>query len=158
MSLEPFAENGQINVVIEAVRGSGRKFKYQPQHDIFFLHTVLPKGIEFPYDFGFVPGMAGDDRDPVDVLVLMDTQAFPGCLVRARVIGVERKCSTWADVRTIDDLPKSSLDYIEHFFVSYNELRGTKFIPQGRRGPGPAEKMIRQGAKKYHQAASAEAG
>ncbi len=42
----------------------------------------------FPYDFGFVPQTLADDGDPLDVLVLMDTPAFPGCAVVARLIGV----------------------------------------------------------------------
>jgi len=42
----------------------------------------------FPYDFGFVPSTVADDGDPVDVLVLMDEPAFPGCLVKCRLIGV----------------------------------------------------------------------
>ena len=42
----------------------------------------------FPYDFGFVPSTKAEDGDPVDVLVLMDEPAFPGCLLQCRVIGV----------------------------------------------------------------------
>ena len=42
----------------------------------------------FPYDFGFVPSTKADDGDPVDVLVLMDEPAFPGCMLTCRPIGV----------------------------------------------------------------------
>ena len=42
----------------------------------------------FPYDFGFVPSTKAEDGDPVDVLVLMDEPAFPGCLLECRVIGI----------------------------------------------------------------------
>jgi inorganic pyrophosphatase len=42
----------------------------------------------FPYDFGFIPSTRAEDGDPVDVLVLMDEPAFPGCLLKCRVVGI----------------------------------------------------------------------
>jgi len=44
---------------------------------------VLPAGMAFPYDFGFIPSTLAEDGDPTDVLVLMDEPAFPGCLQNA---------------------------------------------------------------------------
>ena len=52
------------------------------------LKKVLPAGMAFPYDFGFLPKTAADDGDPIDVLLLMDEPAFPGVLVPSRLIGV----------------------------------------------------------------------
>jgi len=54
----------------------------------FVLKRCYPPEWFFPYDFGFVPSTVADDGDPVDVLVLMDEPAFPGCLVKCRLIGV----------------------------------------------------------------------
>ena len=49
---------------------------------MFELKKVLPAGMAFPYDFGFVPRTRAEDGDPVDVLVLMDEPAFPGCVLK----------------------------------------------------------------------------
>jgi inorganic pyrophosphatase len=38
---------------------------------------VLPLGMSFPYDFGFIPDTKPEDADPMDVLVLRDEPAFP---------------------------------------------------------------------------------
>ena len=54
---------------------------------MFELKKVLPAGMAFPYDFGFLPSTKGGDGDLLDVLVLMDEPAFPGCVLRCRVIG-----------------------------------------------------------------------
>src|ERR1700723_2813006 len=126
--LEPFdsADKKMLRVVIETPKGSRNKFAFNPDHHIFELKTVLPAGMAFPYDFGFVPSTKADDGDPVDVLVLMDEPAFPGCVLSCRPIGViegeqgkkkdverndrivavEKDAHSWANVKTIDNLGK----------------------------------------------------
>lgn len=88
LELEPFAKDHQINAIIETPKGSGSKMKYDPELELFSLHRVLPKGMAFPYDFGFIPSTMAEDGDPLDVLVLVDTEVFPGCLTKAKIIGV----------------------------------------------------------------------
>lgn len=66
-----------VIVVIETPKGSRNKYAYDPKEHIFELKKVLPAGMAFPYDFGFVPSTRGGDGDPLDVLVLMDEPAFP---------------------------------------------------------------------------------
>src|SRR6202012_5696238 len=75
-------------VIIEKPKGSRNKYAYDPEERIFELTRVLPAGMEFPYDFGFVPSTIGGDGDPIDVLVLMDEPAFPGCVLLVRLLGV----------------------------------------------------------------------
>jgi inorganic pyrophosphatase len=77
-----------LRVVVETPKGSRNKFAYDSDERIFELKKVLPAGMTFPYDFGFVPLTEADDGDPVDVLVLMDEPAFPGCVLKCRPIGV----------------------------------------------------------------------
>src|SRR5258707_11207286 len=82
--LSPFDEDDDeiFTVVIETPRGSRNKYSFDPDKKVYMLKKVLPAGMAFPYDFGFVPSTVGGDRDPVDVLVLMDEPAFPGCVLR----------------------------------------------------------------------------
>ena len=82
------SKSGCLNVIIETPKGSRNKFEYKPEGGLFELSKVLPKGLSFPYDFGFVPSTKGEDGDLLDVLVLMDEPAFTGCKVRCRLIGV----------------------------------------------------------------------
>src|SRR3977135_2963584 len=77
-----------IKVVIETPKGSRNKYAFDPEERTVTLKKVLPCGMSFPYDFGFVPSTEADDGDPVDVLVLMDEPAFPGCVLQCRPIGV----------------------------------------------------------------------
>lgn len=68
-----------IQVVIETPKGSRNKYAFDLDQRIFELTKVLPVGMAFPYDFGFIPSTVAERGDPVDVLVLMDEPAFPGC-------------------------------------------------------------------------------
>jgi inorganic pyrophosphatase len=89
--LPPFETgNAGLTVIIETPKGSRNKYAYDPKERIYGLRKVLPAGMAFPYDFGFVPSTIADDGDPLDVLVLMDEPAFPGCkLTWARASSVK---------------------------------------------------------------------
>jgi inorganic pyrophosphatase len=102
LELEPFdPETHELNVIVETPKGSRNKFEFDDKYGIFKLSGVLPAGANFPFDFGFVPSTQGEDGDPLDVLVLMDEPAFPGCLVLSRLIGVITAEQTERDGETV---------------------------------------------------------
>ena len=161
-------ESGDLNVIIDTPKGSRNKFFWDEKRGVFELTGMLPTGAVFPYDFGFIPNTRGGDGDPLDVLVLMDEPAFTGCLVRSRLLGVieaeqtekgetERndrliavasKSRTSGDLKSITDLNAKLLEEIEHFFISYNEVKGKKFKPLGRYGPERARRLVVRSKRK----------
>lgn len=163
--LKPFDSGDKqlLRVVIETPKGSRNKFAFDPEEHIFELKKVLPAGMTFPYDFGFVPSTEADDGDPVDVLVLMDEPAFPGCVLTCRPIGViegeqgdkkdrerndrivavEQDAHSWADIKTIDDLGKQFERELEEFFVNYHKLSGKEYRVLGLKGPDQARKLVK---------------
>ena len=74
--------------IIETPKGFRNKFDYDRDSGLFMLGGLLPEGMMFPFDFGFVPSTLGQDGDPLDVMVLMDAPAHVGCLMEVRIIGV----------------------------------------------------------------------
>ena len=78
--LTPFdGDNKKVmQVVIETPKGSRNKYAFNPEQRVFKLKRVLPVGMTFPYDFGFVPSTKAEDGDLVDVLVLMDETSISG--------------------------------------------------------------------------------
>jgi len=82
------SDSGDLNIVIETPHGSRNKFKWDMARGIFLLDRVLPDGMAFPFDFGFIPGTLADDGDPLDAVVLVDVPASMGVLVPARPIGI----------------------------------------------------------------------
>lgn len=162
-------KKGTCRTIIETPRGNRNKFDYDPESNLFMLGGLLPEGMMFPFDFGFIPSTLGDDGDPVDILVLMDAPAHVGCLIEARLIGVisaeqieKGKKETndrllgvaihsydHEDIKTMDDVSKTLLSQLEEFFVSYNKQRGKKFRITGTGGPGKAVKLLKEGIKRH---------
>ena len=149
INLPAFNPKGNLNVIIETPKGSRNKFKFDPELGVFRLKKILPPGAVFPFDFGFVPGTLGDDGDPLDVLLLLEEPAFPGCLVPTRIVGVieanqkqagkthrndrliavASAADLYCRVQSLRDLNPEFLDRIEHFFISYNQVEGKVFKP-----------------------------
>ncbi len=136
------------------------------------LGGLLPEGMMFPFDFGFIPSTLGDDGDPLDILVLMDAPAHVGCLIEVRLVGVisaeqiedgnketnDRLLGVAIHsydregITSIDDVSKTLLSQLEEFFVSYNKQRGKKFRITGTGGPKKAIEFLKDGIKKQKDA------
>jgi inorganic pyrophosphatase len=160
--ISPFDEEDCLRVVIETPRGSRNKYAYDSEEGIFLLKKVLPAGMTFPYDFGFVPGTKAEDGDPIDVLVLIDEAAFPGCVIKARVLGTveaeERQdrekrrndrliavsvtSHAYSELREIKDLGKKQLRDLKQFFQTYQHLDGKEFEILQCTGSRKALKLI----------------
>jgi inorganic pyrophosphatase len=159
-----------VHVIIDTPQGSRNKFEYDEELGLFKLGGVLPAGASFPFDFGFVPSTQGGDGDPLDVLVLMDEAAFVGCVVVARLLGVieaeqteasgetmrndrliavAEKARNHKEVRSLGQLSEHLLDEIEHFCISYNEIKGVEFKPLGRFGSQRAERLVEEGMRRF---------
>jgi inorganic pyrophosphatase len=156
--LASFDKEKKVQVVIETPKGSRNKYAWDREQQIFALKKVLPEGMAFPHDFGFIPSTEGDDGDPIDVLVLMDQPVFTGCLVKARLIGViegkqtekgksERNdrllavaesSHTHSNINSINDLNKDLLKELEKFLVNYHLNDGAEFKVLARKGPSAA--------------------
>ncbi|HEV2362820.1 MAG TPA: inorganic diphosphatase [Caulobacteraceae bacterium] len=74
--------------VIETPKGRRSKYDYDPKARAFRLHSLLPDGMSFPLDFGFIPSTLCEDGDPMDVMVLSDEASEMGALLEVRLIGV----------------------------------------------------------------------
>jgi inorganic pyrophosphatase len=165
-SLKPRSD-GTFQVIIETPKASRNKYSYDPEQGIFTLSKVLPEGMVFPYDFGFLPQTLAADGDPIDVLLLMDVPAFPGCLVPSRLIGVmegeqldgKKKVrndrliavatlsQAYKDWKKLRDLPDQFMTQLEAFFVNYHGLEGKKYKLLGCKDTKIALDLIKKAEK-----------
>ena len=153
-----------INVVIETPKGSRNKYAYDPDTGFFKLRKVLPVGMFFPTDFGFVPQTLAEDGDPMDVLIFMEEPTYPGCLVECKVLGIIEaeqeedgkkfrndrvlaasiESRIYKTVESVKDIEKGVLEDIIKFFVTYHKRNGEKFKPLDTSGPDKAIKLIQK--------------
>jgi inorganic pyrophosphatase len=80
-------DSGDLLAVIETPKGSRNKYAFNPALRLFEMRRVLPRGMVFPFDFGFIPATKADDGDPLDVLLMLEESAPQGCIVRIRLLG-----------------------------------------------------------------------
>lgn len=157
-------------MIIETPKGSAQKYDYDPGEHLFELSKILPSGMVFPYDFGFIPGTKGEDGDPLDVIMISEFNSFPGVRVKCRIIGgicAEQsekdgkkmirndrficvpKCSTiFGDFKSVNDIPDNIFDELEAFFEDYNKLEGKKFRMTKKIDANEAAHLIAEGQEK----------
>jgi inorganic pyrophosphatase len=158
--------------IIETPKGCRNKFDYDPESNLFILAGLLPEGMMFPFDFGFIPSTRGEDGDPLDIMVLMDAPAHVGCLIDVRIIGIIDAEQTQdgkteknsrmigaavhsyehENLRAIADVSKTLLSQVEEFFISYNKQRGKKFRITDTSGPKKALKYLKSGIEAHEKA------
>jgi inorganic pyrophosphatase len=152
-----------VSIIIETPKGSNHKYDYEPELKCFKLKKILPAGMVFPFDFGFIPGTRGGDGDALDVMVISEIGTFPGCHMDCRIIGVFKAQQTnlngktirndrfiavpevsqlFKELNDIKDLPPEIISQLESFFKNYNEQEGKHFEILDKVGAAAARKMI----------------
>jgi len=145
---------GTCRAVIETSRGRRAKYDYDPAVGGFVAATLLPEGMSFPLDFGFIPSTRAEDGDPLDVLVLFDEPCEMGAVLGVRLVGIIEGEQTeggrtirndrllavpllsrlYSDVRRPEDLGDEYLRNLNAFWTQYNALRGRRFEVRNVRG------------------------
>ncbi|ACL60636.1 inorganic diphosphatase [Methylobacterium nodulans] len=159
-----------LTVIIETPKGSRSKYAYDPEIGTFALKFVLPAGMTFPVDFGFVPSTLGADGDPLDIIILLDETLSVGTKVSARLIGAieaeeREKDGAWErndrlvavathahaydKAHDLRDLDPALLPGIERFFESYNRLHDKDFRVKERVDAKEAGKLVKKGMAAY---------
>jgi inorganic pyrophosphatase len=149
---------GPIEVTVEIPSGSRNKYEFDHQRGRFVLDRVLYSSVHYPCDYGFIEGSLADDGDPLDVLVVIAEPTFPGCVVRARPIGVLDMADEkghdykilavahddprWEEASALEDVSPHRLLEIENFFQTYKTLEKRATDVRGWLGVGDAWRII----------------
>ncbi len=155
----------EIDVVVEIPRGSRNKYEYDHERRRFVLDRVLYSSVHYPCDYGFIEGSMADDGDPLDVLVIIAEPTFPGCVVRARPIGVldmadekghdykilavARDDPRWEATAALEDLSPHRLLEIENFFETYKSLEHKWTEIVGWQDAASAREIVEQARAAY---------
>ena len=127
-----------VDVTVEIPQGSQNKYEVDHESGKVRLDRVLFSPFHYPTEYGFVDQTLSEDGDPIDVMVLISQPTFPGCVVRARVIGmlamsdekgVDNKILAVAEddprfshIQELNQVAPHLLKEISHFFGVYKTL------------------------------------
>ena len=154
-----------VNAVIEIPLQCSSKYEYDKELHVFRLDRNLYSPVHYPGDYGFIPSTLGDDGDPLDVLVLVDTPSFPGCVMEVRPIGaldmidqgkgdekifcVGAGNPRYNDVSNYQEIYPHILKEITHFFATYKDLEGKRVEVHGWRDADVARQLVQKAQKAF---------
>jgi len=77
----------EVDVIIEIAKGGHIKYEYDKERNMLVCDRVLHTLMKYPFNYGFIPNTLSEDGDPLDVVVLMDDELIPGCIIRCKILG-----------------------------------------------------------------------
>lgn len=133
-------QGGVITVVNEIGIGSKLKVEWDRKKAVFALDRVEPGIFAKPCNYGFIPQTLDEDGDELDALIICSEPIATGVVVTARIIGImnfeddgemdHKVVVVPADdrdngdsIQTLEDLPKRTIEQIEHHFTHYKDLK-----------------------------------
>jgi len=157
-----------VNVVVEVPVASRNKYEYEPEMGAVMLDRVLPGNVRYPADYGFIPSTISTDDSPMDIFVASYDPVFPGCVIRARILGaldtltnegsepnifaVPHDDARFDDMSTLEDMPEQLLNDVENFFVTYMQLEGNEEAEvQSWHGLEETYEIIREGSRAFQE-------
>nr|WP_071664405.1 inorganic diphosphatase [Francisella frigiditurris] len=158
-----------FNVVIEIPEASAPvKYEFCKDSNMIVVDRFMSTTMRYPCNYGFIPNTLYDDGDPIDVLVLAPEPLVHGCVINCRAVGVfkmeddggidakiiavpsPKLSKDYDHIKDINDLPKSLLQKIEHFFTHYKDLDSGKWVKvEGWDNAEFAKKEILKSVKNY---------
>lgn len=159
----PLGDNppDDVNVIIEVpVGGEPIKYELDKNSGAMFVDRFLYTPMRYPGNYGFVPHTLSDDGDPIDVIVANTRAIMPGAVMNVRPIGVlmmsdesggdekivavpsNRLTMRYHAVKTVSQLPKITLDQVQHFFEHYKDLEPDKWVKILRWGDADEAKTL----------------
>jgi inorganic pyrophosphatase len=127
-----------VNAVIEIPQGSRAKYEIDKDSGLLKLDRVIYSSFYYPCNYGFIPQTYGDDKDPLDILVISSLPVQALCLMQAKVIGVMQMIDSGdADDKiiavaandpsvnhynNIKEIPPHFFEELRHFFEEYKRL------------------------------------
>lgn len=127
-----------VNAIIEIPKGSRVKYEIDKESGLLKLDRVIYSSFMYPVNYGFIPQTLGEDKDPLDILVLTSQGIQPLCIIEAKIIGVmqmidngdgDDKIIAVANndpgvnyINNIEELPKHFFLELRNFFEEYKKL------------------------------------
>jgi inorganic pyrophosphatase len=154
-----------VQAVIEIPKGSKVKYELDKQTGLLRVDRVLYSSVIYPANYGFIPRTLGEDKDPLDVLVLMQEPVMPLATLNARPIGLmnmqdrgegdEKVICVHLDDPAFNgyyhiwELPEHTLRELKRFFQDYKKLEEIDVEVREFEGPDRARAAVADAIRAY---------
>jgi inorganic pyrophosphatase len=166
----------EVNAIVEVPMNSDPvKYELDKDSGALFVDRFLHTAMFYPCNYGFIPHTLSDDGDPIDVLIVNRQPVQPSSVMAIRPIGVlvmsdeegqdekllaapiDKLDPYFSEVKSYQDMPKTYLDQIAHFFQHYKDLEKNKWVQIDRWGDSEeAAKMIDEAIQRAKTQKAAE--
>ncbi len=137
---------GEVNVLIEIPKDSNIKYELDKETGAIFVDRFLYTAMNYPFNYGFVPGTLAEDGDPLDIIVLCEYAVAPGTIIPSTIIGmlqmedeegIDTKVLAVPSIKidplfgvykNITDVPDAIKNKLKHFFENYKTLEPGKWV------------------------------
>jgi len=136
-----------FNVIIEIPSHSDPvKYEVDKETGAMFVDRFMGTAMHYPCNYGYIPQTLSQDGDPADVLVVTPIPVISGAVIKVRPLGmlqmtdeagkdakilavpIDKLSSMYSGIKNVQDLPRSLLDSIAHFFDHYKDLETGKWV------------------------------
>jgi inorganic pyrophosphatase len=154
-----------VNGIIEISTGMRTKYEVDKETGLLKLDRILYSAVYYPANYGFIPQTLGEDKDPLDIMILCRESIQPLCLVPARVIGVMRMVDQGladdkilavaendANTKHLKDISELAAHFkleLKEFFESYKKLENKIVTVPDFQGKETALQIITNAIKYY---------
>lgn len=154
-----------VNAIIEIPQGSRAKYEIDKPTGLLKLDRIIYSSFYYPTNYGFIPQTYGDDKDPLDILVITTQPVQPLTLMEAKIIGVmqmidngdsdDKLIAVAANdpgvnhYNNIEQLPPHFFSELRHFFEEYKKLENKTVVVEEFGDKATALEIVEQAIKSY---------
>ncbi|KAF8060055.1 ppa2 [Scenedesmus sp. PABB004] len=154
-----------VNCIIEIPAGSKVKYELDKETGMLYVDRVLASSVRYPHNYGFIPQTLCEDNDPLDVLVVMQSQTAPFSFMQVKPIGVLQMLDqgerddkiiavhchdpAFKNFNDISELPAHRLAEIRSFFEDYKKNEHKEVRVDEILGADKAHEIIEEAIQLY---------
>lgn len=135
-----------VKVQIEIPRNGNVKYEIDHETGELICDRILYSSLRYDFNYGFIKNTLSDDGDPLDAVVLCNSELSPTCTIQCKIIGalltrdekgkdekiilvpIDKIDPESIGVSDLSDIKQPVLNKIKQFFTYYKELEANKFI------------------------------
>lgn len=138
--------NITVKVQIEIPKNGNVKYEIDHETGELICDRILYSSLRYDFNYGFIKGTLSEDGDPLDAVVLCNSELSPTCTILCKIIGalptrdekgqdekiilvpIDKVDPESMGVNDISDIKEPILKKIKQFFTHYKELESNKFV------------------------------